>query len=542
MARIIKPLEIQAQANSAIDLLEKDEEILRDILAEIQSFSQTEELQGQAWSGAKAQIVAHDMVIRGFICIIDEMAEASTQLISLCGEEDLDEDLLVSQIKQLEETRDSYEEAIKTYSEWLRNDVYELCLGWYARERISDYKNAISSVDDQIRVAQEKLDMIDEIDNATRDLTSETEKLYDAVSQGMKYLESIWTGRGFTTSAIENLTWVSILNKAWDKNLKKEEGEKLDSIKGFLDALPEALKPYISADNLELTDDGFVMCTKSLADILMEMGIKDTNITNAVDDVKKYYDDWQLYAVKENDGKYTYSLLKMREQEEDKGDNDDPGITISFIKFDINALSDLGKKNGQTKANIDAFDAAVDKVVSDTDGAKHDDILQKYFAETKSDAPYLIVDKYIEKIANTSKDNKIVLPNLLNEDQQRVIEALNELNERAGQKIYDPDNNCLNIQDSSSLTAEEKYAILAAYTSNVTYNSFAAEVEFHSNALVDWRRNIPIIGKSYWYNSAIRADMAIGEEKESNVVAGFDDYYDLDSDMVQSQRDAHGNK
>ena len=37
--------------------------------------------------------------------------------------------------------------------------------------------------------------------------------------------------------------------------------------------------------------------------------------------------------------------------------------------------------------------------------------------------------------------------------------------------------------------------------------------------------------------AALRADMAVGEEYESGL---FDEYYDLDSDIVQDQIDEHG--
>lgn len=42
-----------------------------------------------------------------------------------------------------------------------------------------------------------------------------------------------------------------------------------------------------------------------------------------------------------------------------------------------------------------------------------------------------------------------------------------------------------------------------------------------------------------WYPSAIRADMAIGEDRESGF---YDEYYDLESDIVKDQVQAHGEK
>lgn len=72
----------------------------------------------------------------------------------------------------------------------------------------------------------------------------------------------------------------------------------------------------------------------------------------------------------------------------------------------------------------------------------------------------------------------------------------------------------------------------------MTYNSFAAEVEFHADAVYSWHADVPWLGDK-WYDAAIRADMAIGEEYESGF---YDDYYDLESAIVKSQIDAHGER
>lgn len=79
---------------------------------------------------------------------------------------------------------------------------------------------------------------------------------------------------------------------------------------------------------------------------------------------------------------------------------------------------------------------------------------------------------------------------------------------------------------------KERHAIPATYTGNVTFNSFAAEVQFHAEALNDFWASL-----STYYEAALRADMAIGEEYESGI---FDEYYDLDSDIVQTQILYHG--
>lgn len=179
--------------------------------------------------------------------------------------------------------------------------------------------------------------------------------------------------------------------------------------------------------------------------------------------------------------------------------------------------------------------------VINSKGQSHSSVLQTYFSETKSDAPYLVANLYIDKVASTSQDGKIILPTQMKDTNTRVISALEDLNKKSGKTIYDPENNCLHVEEPTNLTPEERLSILTAYTSNVSLNSFAAEVEFHSDALVDWNKNIPLLGRE-WYERAIRAGMAIGEEKESNGIGGFDEYYNLESDLVKSQKNEHGDQ
>ena len=58
-----------------------------------------------------------------------------------------------------------------------------------------------------------------------------------------------------------------------------------------------------------------------------------------------------------------------------------------------------------------------------------------------------------------------------------------------------------------------------------------AEVKFHADALVDWKKFL-----SKWYSAAIRADMAIGEEYESGL---YDEYYAPNSNLVKEQKTSY---
>lgn len=336
-----------------------------------------------------------------------------------------------------------------------------------------------------------------------------------------------------------------------------KEPKRIDVIPSELEFLLE--NGSITSEDLKYTDDGMVVCTKSLADILKNMGIDQLGTCK----VEDYYDDWYIYTTKNEEGEYIYSLYKMREQEYDEFDNNDPGVTISFSAFDINKLKEV------ESTDTTALYQEIDKVVV-IKGEGYDKTLQEYFSDVASEGPYLIAKEYVKKTAQQSNNNVIVLPNQLKnmlteideidevldscgmymdassymtlykekEDLIRVPNALEAINEQAGYTIYDVEKGIINIQNPNDLSYHEEMAILAAYTADVTYNSFSAEVKFHSDALVDWKSwfsGIPGLNK--WYNSAIRADMAIGEEYESGY---YDKYYNLESDEVREQAQYHG--
>ena len=96
----------------------------------------------------------------------------------------------------------------------------------------------------------------------------------------------------------------------------------------------------INESDILQTQDDFLLLYKSLSDILSENKIYDFPASDGKRLLcSKFYDDWFLYAVP-NGADYTYSLLKLREQEHDAedgspADGDTPGVTISFISFDF---------------------------------------------------------------------------------------------------------------------------------------------------------------------------------------------------------------
>ncbi len=331
------------------------------------------------------------------------------------------------------------------------------------------------------------------------------------------------------------------------------------------------IKTYINDELADMstikeTTDDFLICTTSIADILSNAGITEINDGKEMLNVQGYFDDWYLYVI--NNSSPTFGLFKMREQEFDSDDNNDPGVTISFIDFDISKLNDA-LYSGDTSS---ALYKEIDDVVYS--GNKHCSTIQEYFSNVASDGSYIIAEAYADKIAELSGNN-ISFPTALvtiyadiaeideildsviydsysysilykkKSSLSRVPNRLTKCNEDAGKNFIDFTNHKIKVSDINALTYNEQIAILASFTADSSYNMFAAEVKAHSDYLVNWIskfKDWPIVGgfvEDKWYLRAIRADMAIGEEYESGF---FDEYYDEDGKMVKEQIEYHGEK
>ena len=142
-------------------------------------------------------------------------------------------------------------------------------------------------------------------------------------------------------------------------------------------------------------------------------------------------------------------------------------------------------------------------------------------------------------IASLSKDGYLPVPERYASVYQtqktvgRLTAFLEENNRGAGAVICDHKN--IYICDPIHPTKWERLAILATHTGNTSFFSFAAEVQYHAKFLTWWTRiPLPFIGRSP-YDSAIRADMSIGDGE----FTGPTPYYRTNSLIVKAQYDRH---
>jgi hypothetical protein len=295
----------------------------------------------------------------------------------------------------------------------------------------------------------------------------------------------------------------------------------------------------ICVADLANTLDGFWMIRRSLAEILASKGIMDFPDANGARlACDKFYDDWFLYAVPDGGG-YVFSLLKLREQEYDaKGsspaDGDIPGVTISFVPFACEALTACIA--APTDENRKSLDCEIDRVAARR-GQRHCEELKRYFINPKSEGAYLVANLYGKQIASFAIDGALDVPKHYGEiaknKKSRLPAFIELLNQAAGRVICD--HKKIYFENVENLTEHERMAILATHTGNTSLYSFAAEVEFHARFLTPLAKiKIPFLGKSF-YDSAIRADMTIGDAKRGR----FAPYYRENSKIVQRQYRLH---
>ena len=327
------------------------------------------------------------------------------------------------------------------------------------------------------------------------------------------------------------------------RNIKKniEENQMPDC---FLQLIESGL---IDTNNIEKTDDGFFCLNKSVSDILADKEI----YTFPADDTKElkcdnYYDDWYIYAIK-NDSSFVYSLFKLREQEYDmfageRADYDSPGVTVSFIAYDINTLMKcLGEP---TKENRLAMSGEINRVVARR-RQKHNSVIKRYFCKTESKAAYTIAELFIRHILTFTHKGFIIVPQKYEEiysaslvqskdsKVKRLPDFIDRNNIDAGRKVCDHDK--IYINSTKTPDYYEKLAILATHTADTSFNQFACEVQYHALFLNSFSRiKVPFLGSVY--ESAVRADLSIDDsEFEGNAP-----YHRTDSRLVKKYIEVHG--
>ncbi len=539
---------LKEQCKSIIQKLTYQNFVYDVLLRKIDNIVADSSLQGESLTNFKSHM-------SNYKSVLNAMRDANQYDINDCystiaflesgkafGENVLDGNFLFTKKREAESDRSSYSrDANSAYYQFRYGDPD---YAEYNFNRYQCFSGMAEYADQQVKLYEGKIARLQLIEDQTCNLFKNGNFLRQYVSTGLSLLKQDYK------YVYGHIVYQGTANTSWkDDYLSAKKKTDQEIIDEFYDGLPENIKLYVSKDDFECTDDGLVVCKKSFAEIFADANIEDTSlIENNDSDVATYYDDQYLFGVKGDDGKYTYGAICMREYENDKStgkaDGDNSGVAISFVELDINKFdSALGlgpdwKNTDEGQRIMKEFTDNFDNVTNPDRNQKYSEVLQKYFSRLESKGSYLIADIFIKKIAQTAdSNNEIKLPVKFSTNNTRIVDRLKELNEESGRTIYDEEKGCLIISNPDELTEYEKLAILAAYTGDISENMFAAEVKFHSDACADWRSILPKIGGLDWYGSAIKADMQIGEEKESGY---YDEYYDPNNKMVTDQAKVHG--
>ncbi|MFV0364226.1 MAG: hypothetical protein ACK5LL_14235 [Suipraeoptans sp.] len=510
----------------------------------ITSFVNDKELLGDAYGSMKNYFSSiHIPLIGGLICLaenkITENSNYSRILESYFGDTEsiVDEDKIKQKLSIIRKIKVSIDSIIP----------------------FNFYFNVLNSLEKSYE--DDLLDIQNFVNETNNLYIDKTDNFLNNIVSGLDAISSVKYDAKNGIYNLDNVdqSWKLKLLEAWENSQYNDEASINQLRKDFYDSLPDGIKLYITMEDIVATSDGFVTCTESLAGILYAMGTKKIIVDGKEVSIYDYYDDWYLYGIEARNDSFTYSLLKLREQEYDvEGDSNRAGAMISFIEAD---LDNLFKFN-----HVEEFKSEVQRVIRDY-SQNHNSTLTDYFKKHESRAGYLIADLYVDKVLSHYSDGRIttegikavhknierwerLLYNTIDYKNQskiklelnkskRVPDALREINGNAGYDIYNSKTGEISIKDTSNPTHYEKQAIMATHTGNVNYNSFVAEIQFHAEACESFQNDIPYFGRKLWYRSAMHADMDLGEELESG---NYDEYYDLDSNMVKEQERIHGKK
>lgn len=334
------------------------------------------------------------------------------------------------------------------------------------------YSSYLGCLERALEVVKKKLKKIKDFNNSSANLYNGLDSYVHSIKEGIGCIENSTfdIATGTYTLGQSDMVWIKeIEDKCKDRTKIR-----------FYDSLPENLKLYLSIDDFVCTDDGFIMCTQSLEDIFIKSGLDDTDVINTGTVTVSMYDNWYLSGIANADGNYTYTLVKMREPEDEQ---DRQGSAVSFVALDIEVYDEMIGKvddwNNLSTQDLDRFYKNIEAVTNGKGDA--DDNLLEYYKDPASNGSYLIADLFIDKVIKSNLFNdegNWICSNLYDDSVSYCQDKLDEL-EKLG--IYNKEDNMIHVEDINNFTKDEKSAIMIATTGNPDIYSYAAENQYHAD-------------------------------------------------------------
>jgi hypothetical protein len=274
------------------------------------------------------------------------------------------------------------------------------------------------------------------------------------------------------------------------------------NIVDFYNSLPKEIQEVLGdtyeeySQYISYTDDGFYYINKPLSEIMSSAdGINEKTKYSYTNDKGELCseavgdnDERYIVALKNADGTYTYTLVKIRPEVDSNGDkNARAGTAISFSEFDIDSLAE-SMRNGKINDDLEASLMACIHGLKVNDKGKvvtadASDKLIDYFSDSSCQANYLIADIAIKASLESPLYNKETgeYKTEWKYDQfdSYCRHRLDELKktgvvEIVGQKVI------LHINEEDGLSQDEIDALMCVTTGSPTLLCFGAETQYHA--------------------------------------------------------------
>lgn len=493
---------------------ERQQDINKTIIA-LEAFAGDATLTGAAYSSAK-DYVKNVLSPVGKVlwgALEDEISSNKTVIdccnTYLAGVDLLDEDMICAEINRLQNQIYSLE---ISESIWVRLFSGSIKTSCYTR----------------INELNEELKKLNDFDGATQSAHSNLCDQINFILQKTNdsFSSNLFLDGQFFWSGID-MNWTRNRTRRWDAYNELITGH----MQAFLEGLPSELGKTVSLGDIRTTDDGFVICTKPLEEIMADLHIPINKTEVNPIDISDY-DDWYLVGLVGQDNTTTYTLVKMREPGDKQGAS---GSALPFISLNIENCSAAIEKISTGRGDSEAYKIIEDEIANvvyqkGTENAA----LRDYFADPKSDGSYLLADCIVEKVVRSNfvqnEEGYIWQLSLAFEKNDEYARAyLDELSQLG---VYDKDNNSIRISRLDSLNKAEYNAVLTATTGNIDAYSFAAENQWHAEALLGehWPWSID-------KDSAIKSDAGVGESSLGFLYEA--DFKSVDGTTYKEQKQYH---
>lgn len=503
----LNPDLLKQQCLEIINHLETDNNNLLIVKNSIELFINDSSIQSQSFNSLKCQLIDYLTIIDAIIKVNNSDISDCKYLINIIGNESLDGNIIEAQ--NIAKDLQSKAKQNLSYANIRLKSFLSInpLIAQQFRNYIQQYETEIEQHQKVINYCQEKIDAYDAIELLSENLFTKTSLIKFSIQDGLQYLRNSFNNGQFTTNS----------SSSWRKELRIYINSQSNIyISLFYKQLPEYIKQYLKESDFTSTEDGYVMCTKSIQYILNMNGFnsKDELYDNTTIDM---YDDWYLAGLVTNNHNITYTLIKMRTPNDNQNGK---GSKIPFIEFDLEGFNQALKSIHINQVNLKSYNKRIYDLLSSVIDEKKQEspLLRDYFADPKSQASYMIADNFVDKIIKSGCfiNNTWHLNASYSQNDDYAKAYLKEL-ER--EHIYNSINNTITIKDINNLSEQEYNAILIATTGNIDVYSFAGENYWHAKVqqIADIEQALPSPADKFYSSlietHTISSDAGVGESR-----------------------------